>query len=348
MIISEALTFDDIAMVPRYSRVPSRKDPSTMTVVGKDVLSIPIIASPMSTVTGPEMMEFMQSQGGSSVLHRYLSVEEQVSACRGIPDHSLVAVGVSGDYKERFRHLHNAGVRNFCVDVANGSSEVCVDAVRYLRKMSDNLQTGLNIMAGNVCEYVGAYRLAEAGADSIRVGIGPGSLCTTRLVTGHGIPQVTAIVETAKIKKHFPNVSIVADGGIRSSGDIVKALALGADAVMIGGLLAGTDKTPGKVKRSRWLFGKKYKSYKGMASVAARKEWFDHAATNFVPEGADTIVPYRGSAKEIVERLVGGLKVGMSFADARNLDELRANAKFVRITENGRVEGTPNFKMFKK
>lgn len=338
-----AFTFDDVMLVPQQSDISSRKEPDSSTRLCKNrTLSVPIIASPMNTVTEWDMAQTMANIGADSVLHRYMTIEEQCNQFRKINNMQKpwVAVGASGDFLERAEALFRKGATHFCIDVANGHSTHCLEAVKRLR---DKFGESISIMAGNVCTAEGVLALESEGVDVVRVGIGPGAMCTTRLVTGFGIPQLSAIewCSDAAI-----NATIVADGGIRSSGDIVKALAAGADAVMVGGLLAGTDQTPGETVRDDET-GHLYKYYHGMASEAGRKEWFSKEATSYVPEGASTKVLHKGDAAKIVKNLDGALRVGMSFANARNLAELRTNSVWVRVTENGCIEGTPNRKLFK-
>jgi IMP dehydrogenase len=303
----------------------------------------------MNTVTGPEMSRFMLRKGADAVLHRYQSVADQESHFMEGQAHGKtpwVAIGAAGDYQHRAKVLRFAGAFKFCVDVANGHSRHCIQATKWLR---DEFGSDVDIMAGNVCTAEATTALIQAGANVIRVGIGAGSSCITRLVTGHGLPQLTAIQAACSPAGRWPSVNypihVIADGGIRSSGDIVKALAAGADAVMIGGLLAGTSYTPGEEKTN--INGEHYKEYSGMASEAARKNWFDSENTSYVPEGVSFRVPYRGSSDQVIDRLVGGLKVGMSFSNALTLDELRENALFRRVTPSGRKEANPNEKLFR-
>ena len=332
-----ALTFDDITLNPCHSTLRSRKEPDVTTKLGLDTFKIPIVSSPMNTVTEDEMINVLAFLGGSSVLHRYMSIEDQVLICSETLNSEYpfyVAVGASGDYIERSEALYDVGIRHLCIDVANGHSELCLDAVDNLKAKFPNI----SLMAGNVCNYEGAYKLAEHGCDVLRVGISNGSVCSTRLVTGHGMPQLSALEDSCRVKDKF-KVSIISDGGIRFSGDIVKALAVGADAVMIGNLLAGTEESPGKTFKDE--SGALFKQYSGMASMEARTEWFGSEVSSYVPEGVSTKVNFKGSAKKIVENLVGGLKVGMSYCDAYTLKELQENAQFVRVTQNGYLEGTP-------
>jgi IMP dehydrogenase len=339
MKIREAYTFDDLMLVPEYSEIESRKQPDTSTVVGHRI-EIPIIASPMNTVTEAVMADTMTKLGADAVLHRYMSIEEQCKQFQSVKRPPWAAVGASGDFAERAQALYDAGVRKFCIDVANGHSKIAALAVHNLRYL---LGEEVYIMAGNVCTAEGARVLEANGANVIRVGIGPGSQCTTRLVTGFGVPQLSAIGWCAGGVKL---ASIVADGGIRSSGDIVKALAMGADAVMIGGLIAGTDECPGEVVRDEET-GQLFKYYHGMASREGREDWFGREVSSYVPEGVSTKVPHRGEAKKIVENLNSSLKVGMSFANAKSIKELQQNAKWVKVTDNGRKEANPNKRLFK-
>jgi IMP dehydrogenase len=338
----EAFTFDDFILVPNHSTIKSRKDPDISVNLPGLSLSSAMISAPMNTITEKNMILAMAEEGASSVLHRFMSLEEQlfiskVAIDRGI-DNFWVAVGATKDYLERVLELKKIGVNNFCVDVANGHSEICVSAVKSIMQKISNV----NIFAGNVCTAEGAYRLAEVGASVIRIGIGPGSMCSTRIVTGHGLPQLSAIEECASIKKQFPQVAIVADGGIRSSGDITKALAIGADAVMIGSLLKATTETPGEIIEEG---GKLYKYYSGMASEEGRANWFDVNETGFVPEGVSAKVLYENkSVKDVMKKIIGGLKVGMSYAGASNIKELQEKTQWRRVTQAGQIEGTPHGK----
>jgi IMP dehydrogenase len=343
MTYKVAYTFDDLMLVPTYSEVPSRHAPSTKTNVGQ-VLEIPIISAPMTTVTEKNMAEAMAEMGADAVLHRYMSIEEQVVMYLDVqaPHKPWVAIGASGDFLERASALNDVGVRKFCIDVANGHSRACFGAVEKIRETYPNC----HIMAGNVCSGPGAYNLEQAGANVIRVGIGPGSVCQTRLVTGFGIPQLSAIKWCSEAVL-FPETAIVADGGIRSSGDLVKAIAIGANAVMLGGMLAGADQCPGSTVRDPET-GRLYKHIHGMASEEGRRQYFkSNEDVAFVPEGISTRVWHKGDVKKIVKNMNDSLKVGMSFANAMTISELQNNAQWVQVTPNGNVEGNPNRKMYK-
>jgi len=356
----QAFTFDDFVLIPNHSTVQSRKDPDVAIDMPGMQLDIPIISAPMNTVTEEEMLVTMALLGGAGVLHRFMSVERQLeiinsafcnlsSDIKDPMSKMYVAIGANGDFKERAGILYDSWVKNFCIDVANGHSEYCITAVNEIRELFPDS----NIMAGNVCSYQGAYNLAEAGVNSIRLGVGPGSVCTTRQVTGHGLPQLSAIEDCGQLKKEskrywgddqflkaFPNVTLIADGGIRRSGDIVKSLAIGADMVMIGSLLAGTRESPGEIIEEG---DRLYKYYSGMASSEARGKWFDRAKSGFVPEGISTKIPYTGkTVGKVIGNLIGGLKTGMSYSGAHDLRELKEVAKWARVTVAGVTEGTPH------
>jgi IMP dehydrogenase len=357
LLNEEAVTFDDVTMVPNYSAIKSRKEPSVENDFSYDIrdgfvsigfkLNIPIIASPMNTVCEHQMAKTMLGIGGDGVIHRYMSIEkqlEQVLSCKlysNSSDMPFFAIGATGDYFERAVELYKAGINKFCIDVANGDSEVSVQAVEKIKKSFDCI-----LMAGNVCTVDGYMRLAARGADMIRVGIGSGAMCKTRVVSGHGVPQLTALMWAAQAKKNYPRSIIVSDGGIRNSGDMVKALAI-ADCVMLGSLLAGTTEAPGQVIKED---GEEYKLYAGMASETGRSlsSWFDRDKTAYVPEGESIRLKCKGSVVNVVNDLISSVKVGMSYAGALNLKELKEKSVFIRVTNNGSVEGQPQMHREKK
>ncbi|WP_018131386.1 IMP dehydrogenase [Effusibacillus pohliae] len=249
------------------------------------------------------------------------------------------AVGVTRDTMERVQALIAAGVDLIVVDTAHGHSRGVLDTVRELRKRHPDLQ----IVAGNVATGEATRDLIEAGADAVKVGIGPGSICTTRVVAGIGVPQITAVYDCATVARQY-NIPIIADGGIKYSGDIVKAIAAGADVVMIGSLLAGTEESPGEMEIYQ---GRSFKVYRGMGSIGAMKEgsgdrYFQEGEKKLVPEGIEGRVPYRGAVADIVYQLVGGLRAGMGYCGVKTIDELKNNTKFVRITAAGLRESHPH------
>jgi len=342
----DALTFDDVTLVPNYSEIRSRKQPDVSFSCKGLHLDIPIIAAPMNSVCEYAMAYKLKKMGATGVIHRYMSIEEQLQQLWNFwetdiyeQDLPFFAIGATGDYLERFEELYKNGVRKFCIDVASGDSIACIEAVKNIRKINDVL-----LMAGNVCTQEGCERLAQEGANMIRVGVGSGAACTTRIVSGHGVPQLTALMNALKAKEKYPDMIIVSDGGHKKSGDLVKSLAI-ADVVMLGSLLSATKESPGETLKDHET-GEEYKIFCGMASEAGRamNDWFDREKTSFIPEGESMRIKYKGSVKDIIDNLVGGLKVGMSYCGANNLQELKEKAVFQRVTQNGYHEGTPHGK----
>jgi IMP dehydrogenase len=327
--MKEALCFDDVLLVPKYSEISSRSEvdiSNSLDALDKLKFKLPIISSPMDTVTESEMATAMTNVGGLGIIHRYNSIEEQVELSKRVQGVSAAAIGVTGDYQERVSELYKAGVSVFCLDVAHGHHILVKNALKYLK----NNYSGVHFMAGNVATLEGFEALANWGADSIRVGIGGGSICSTRLVSGHGIPTLQSVLDCVKTSH---DVKIIADGGIKTSGDIVKAIAAGADFVMLGSMLAGTQETPGEVLSN--TNGKKYKIYRGMASASAQKNWRGKSST---PEGVSTTIPYKGSVDIILENIAGGIRSGLSYSGCRSIKEFQALAGFVKQTSAGQVE----------
>lgn len=249
------------------------------------------------------------------------------------------AVGVTEDVLERVGALVDAKVDVIVVDTAHGHSVGVIETVKKIKREFPDLQ----VIAGNVATYEGTVELIKAGADAVKVGIGPGSICTTRVVTGVGVPQITAIINCAKAGKEY-GVPIIADGGIKYSGDITKALAAGADTVMIGSLFAGTKESPGEEELYE---GRRFKVYRGMGSLGAMKagssdRYFQKNTKKYVPEGVEGRVPYRGPLGDVVYQLIGGLKSGMGYVGARTIKELQEKAKFIKITTASLIEGHPH------
>mgnify|MGYP000399365311 FL=1 len=467
-VLTEALSFDDVLLLPNHSEVlPDQVDVST-TLVGNIRLRIPIVSSPMDTVTEARMAIALAREGGVGVIHRNMPIEKQALEVDRVkrsehgviwdpiylsPNHTVrdalelmeryhisgvpitdeegylvgiltnrdirfetnfdrpihevmtsenlitapvgtsleeaekilqkhkieklpivdeqgklrglitikdllkirqhpnatkdergrlvvgAAVGPMRQPVERARALADAGVDFIVIDSAHGHSQGVLNAVRLIKRTLPDLL----VVAGNVATREGVRALAEAGADAIRVGLGAGSICTTRVVAGVGVPQLYAVMECAAEAQKW-NLPIIADGGIRYSGDIVKALAAGASAVMLGNLLAGCEESPGEIEIFR---NRAYKVYRGMGSVAAMRQgssdrYYQTDPRKIVPEGVEGRVPYRGPLSETVHQLVGGLRSGMGYVGARNLQELREKARFIRITNSGLRESHPH------
>ncbi len=328
---SKSLSFDDILLVPQYSDIDSRKSLSTKSQLDDNIsLDLPIISSPMDTVTEVDMALAIGSHGGLGIIHRYNSIQGQAGLVKSVKDKGLTsigaALGVTDDYQERARELVNNGANILCVDVAHGHHHMMFEALKYLKATHGD---AIHIMAGNVATGDAARDLASWGADSVRVGIGGGSICSTRLVSGHGVPTLQSIMDCAQYDVDIP---IIADGGIKTSGDVVKALAAGADFVMLGSMLAGTDQAPGQVFYSG---DKKYKVYRGMASSEAQVNWRGKTST---PEGISTTIPYKGDVNNILIDLQGGIQSGMSYSGVKTITELQAKAQFIQQTPAGQAE----------
>ena len=329
----EAFTFDDVLLVPAYNHYESRQhvDTSVTDRTGKLTLKLPLMTANMDTVTESAMASFISAKGGIGVLHRFMSVERNVAELKACVGKAFVSVGTSEEELQRAEALRDAGADYFVVDVAHGHARYMGKTLKRLRELLPNAC----LMAGNVATYAGADYLASVGADIVKVGIGPGSVCTTRVKTGHGVPQLTAIQDCARCDR-----SIVADGGIRYAGDVVKALAFGADFVMIGGMLAGTRPTPGeKVKDAA---GAWVKTYRGMASREVAEDHHGGIAEWKTAEGISTSVPYREDEERIIGDLVGGLRSGLTYAGSQTIKELQRKLNYTVITPSGWRESLPH------
>ena len=285
----------------------------------------------MDTVSEMHMAEAMDHAGAMSVIHRYNSIEAQCHQIASLSPGTVVAaaIGVSGDYMDRATELYRSGCRFFCVDIAHGHHVLMKTALTNLRK---TFSSEVTIMAGNVATMQGFNDLSDWGADAIRVGIGGGSICSTRIQTGHGVPTLQSLLDCAKSDR---DAKMIADGGIRTSGDIVKALASGADFVMLGSILAGTSESPGRLIKDGT--GAMRKVYRGMASKEAQIDWRGHTAS---VEGVTSSVPLKGPVSAVLKDLERGIRSGFSYSGARNLRELQAYAAFVKQTSAGATESS--------
>jgi len=329
--MKEALTYDDVLLVPQYSDIKSRKEVDISSDLDEDLtFNLPIISSPMDTVTESEMAYAISKMGGLGIIHRYNSIEEQAGMVAEVVGAGVevvgAAIGVSDDYFERAQTLVENGAKVICVDVAHGHHILMENALGALRQAFDD---EVHIMAGNVATLEGINALAEWGAQSIRCNIGGGSICSTRIQTGHGLPGLQTIFDCADTHH---DVAIIADGGIRTSGDIVKALAAGADFVMLGSLLAGTLQSPGDIVTTPEGLKKRYR---GMASKDAQMDWRGRYNSN---EGVSTFIKYKGEVKDVLQDLRGGIVSGFSYSGARNLTSLQNKAVWVRQTGAGLSE----------
>ncbi len=327
------ITFDDVLLTPQYSEIVSRKSIDISSALSQNiVLDLPIIAAPMDTVTNSHLISTMNKYGATGVLHRYNSVHQQASALKRIDGVKAGAVGVTGDYVDRAMRLIDAGATIICIDVAHGHHALVRHALKVLR---NTLGHDIHIMVGNVATLEAFNDLADWGADSIKVGIGGGSICSTRVQTGHGVPTLQSVLDCARSDR---DVKIIADGGIKSSGDMVKAIAAGADFVMVGSLLAGTIEAPGD---SITIAGKQYKKYRGMASIEAQIDWRGHTAS---VEGVSHMVPAQGRLEKVLKDLEGGIRSGFSYTGALNIVDFQSKAEFVKQTSAGLYESRTHIK----
>jgi IMP dehydrogenase len=358
-------TFDDVLLVPGYAGF-SRDDISLETKLTRNItLKIPLVASPMDTVTEARLAIALAELGGIGIIHRNLTVQDQADHVRQVKEKGLLvgaAVGASKGVEERVTALVEAGVDVIVVDSAHGYAKSVIDTIRWIKSSYPQQE----VIGGSVATYDGAKAMIEAGADGIRVGMGPGAICTTRIVSGMGVPQITAIIETARAGREA-GVPVIADGGIKYSGDMLKAIAAGAHTVMMGSYFASTEESPGEVhelsadevparfksivKKDQHAY--KFKAYRGMGSEGAMKKGTEIKSEDefhgksykervLVAEGVEGLVPVRGTVQDLVDQAIGGIKSGMFYIGTPTLEEVRQNAKFIRITQASLVESHPH------
>ncbi len=353
----DALTFDDVLLLPGFADFKRSDVELTVKLHSKIVLKLPVISSPMDTVTEAKMAKEMAQQGGLGIVHRNLGVSEQskivleVKRIRGNPKsavdengHLLVgaAVGTGSDFSERIQALIQAKADMIVVDSGHGYTSFVINAIKEIRKKYPQQV----IMAGNIATYDGALALIKAGTDILRVGMGPGSICTTRIVTGMGVPQLSAVAAAVRATENT-DVTVVADGGIKQIGDMAKALAFGAKAVMLGSLLARFDESPGSVVEVK---GRKYKSYRGMGSVAAMKkggaERYGQSKTTdtkkLIAEGVEGLVEYQGKVADYLIQVAGSLRSSFYYIGARTLPEFFTKSRVIKISQAGLYESHPH------
>ena len=340
MEIRDGLCFDDVLLVPSYSEITSRTQVKTHVSLPKDfAFSHPIIPANMKTITGAQMAKCLVKLGGLAILHRFMPIEEQVEIVKLLlntyggayeaKNYLGISIGVKPEDIGNVHKLVDAGAKIICIDIAHGDSKMCLEMCEYISKKFPKLL----LIAGNVATAEGAKRLWDAGADVVKVGIGPGSLCSTRIETGNGVPQLTALMNVARCRDAYSathpqrKVSMIADGGIRNSGDIVKSLCF-ADMVMAGNLFAGAEETPGEILE---VDGSLYKEYIGSSTHK----------TNHI-EGVRAKVPVKGKTQDIINKLLEGVRSGVSYQGCSNLDELKDNPEFIRITNAALKESHPH------
>lgn len=344
------LTYDDVLLLPDASEVVPSEVSTTTWLTRNISLAVPVISSAMDTVTESTMAIAMAKAGGIGIIHRNLPIDDQVTHVKLVKNVGLAgaAVGVGDDGFARAKALIEAGVDVVVVDTAHGHHRAVLDAIERIKKFSPTTE----VIGGNVATRAGAQALINAGADAVKVGVGPGSICTTRVVAGVGVPQITAIMEASKACNKA-GIPLIADGGLQYSGDIVKAIVAGANSVMLGSLLAGCEESPGQLIE---IAGVKYKAYRGMGSLGAmqsRGEQKSYSKDRYmqddvlsedklVPEGIEGKVAYRGLVADVVHQLVGGLRSGMGYAGAPDIETLRREGRLIQITAAGLQESHPH------
>tara|TARA_B100001142_G_C14296805_1_gene641205 strand:- start:36 stop:1115 length:1080 start_codon:yes stop_codon:yes gene_type:complete len=339
--IKEALTFDDVLLLPKYSNILPAGTSIFLNLTKKIHLKVPFLSSAMDTVTESKMAIAIAEEGGMGIVHRNLNIKNQSKEVKKVKNKNLLvgaAIGTNYEDLDRARSLIENGVDLIVIDTAHGHSEKVLKTLTKIKKIIKKIP----ICVGNIATGEAAVKLYNSGADIIKVGIGPGSICTTRMVAGIGVPQISAIMEVKKALKK-KKIKIISDGGIKFSGDIAKALAAGADAIMMGSIFAGTDESPGKKFKIK---NKVYKQYRGMGSIGAmssgsanryfQKNFKDKS--KFVPEGVEGRVEYKGKVSKIIYQLQGGLRSSMGYIGAKNLAEINKKAKFIKITKAGFYE----------
>ncbi len=359
------LTFDDVLLVPGYADF-SRSDIDLTTKLTKKITLIaPFVSAPMDTVTDSKLAIALARLGGIGIIHRNLTIPEQAHHVKEVKSKNLLAsaaIGASKGYEDRVKALVEAGVDVIVIDSAHGFTKTMMEAVRFIKSQYKNVE----VIAGNVATFEGAKGLVDAGADALRVGMGPGAICTTRVISGMGVPQLTAIMETVRAAKP-KGIPVIADGGIKYSGDMVKAFAAGASAAMMGSYFASALEAPGKVvelhrdqvpHRFKSILNTgvdiyKFKEYRGMGSVAAMQEGARIKSEDefhgksykdrvLVAEGVEALVPVKGTVKELVDQAVGGIKSGMYYVGVKSLPELTEKARFIQITQASLNESHPH------
>ena len=358
-IVKQGYTFDDVLLVPAYSSVVPNQVELTTRLTSKITLKMPLVSAAMDTVTEQQMAIALAQLGGLGIIHKNMPIEKQAEMVNNVKMTPVVnlekaavdesgrllcgaAVGVGELTLQRVEALVKAGVDIVTIDSAHGHSPGVIDTI----KLVNEAYPDLDIMGGNIISASGATDLIYAGCSCVKVGIGPGSICTTRVISGVGVPQLTAISDVASIAKQY-QVGVIGDGGIKQSGDIVKAIACGADAVMLGSLFAGCEQTPGEVIE---VYGQKVKQYVGMGSLSAMMRgssdrYFQGGVSELdklVPEGIEATVNYKGDVSEVTYQLLGGLRSGMGYCGAPTIQSLKDNAKFMVISTNGLQESHPH------
>ena len=339
--IKDSLTFDDVSLIPQHSSIVPNETITSVELFKNLKLKIPLISSAMDTVTESKMAIAIAKLGGIGVIHRNLSIEKQLQEVKKVKRQNLkvgAAIGVNNNDLDRAKKLSKANIDLLVIDTAHGHTNKVLKTIKKIKKIIKKVP----LCAGNIATGKAAKFLADSGVDIVKVGIGPGSICTTRLVAGVGVPQLSAVIEVKNALKNR-KTKIISDGGIKFSGDLAKAIGAGADAIMIGSLFSGTLESPGRVFKHK---GKLYKSFRGMGSAGAmavgsadryyQKKFKD--LSKFVPEGVEGIVKFKGPVNKIIYNLVGGLRSSMGYLGAKTIRDLQKKGEFVKITKAGFYE----------
>lgn len=332
--MKRAYTFDDIALVPQFNNIPSRTEPNLDSWLTKDrKIHIPLLASNMDSVVGEDLAEVLLHYGTIPIFHRFTDFSGQVKWVEKFKENTFISCGIHTSKMDETKKLLDLGAAGVCIDVAHGHSDRMFRMIEEIKKSHPNK----DVIAGNVCTPMAYHDLVNAGADAVKVGVGPGAACTTRIVTGFGIPQFSAIYECARIAEKL-RIPLIADGGIRNSRDVILALAAGASSVMIGKLFALTNESAAPKRKSASGVEAKYR---GQASEDFQQDFYGALKEKTVAEGIDFWAPVTGSAKQLIEQLLGGLRSGMTYGGARNIKELQRKAEFVEVTETYSKESHP-------
>jgi len=337
-ILDRGFTFDDVLIVPSASAIEPAEASLKTKLCGRE-LSVPFLSAAMDRVTEEDMAIELGRLGGLGVIHRNCSIEVQVKIVTHVKEAGALVAAACGPFAaDRAAALDAAGVDVIVIDCAHGHNLNVIESAKKIKKSLKRAK----MIFGNIATAEAA-KAACSFADALKVGVGPGSICTTRLISGVGVPQLSAVLDVVSVASK-KNIPVIADGGMRTSGDIAKALAAGASAVMLGNIFAGTDEAPGAIVEKG---GKKYKEYRGMGSkaviesAAGKERYFTHGR-KAVPEGVEALVPYKGPLAETIATLASGLQVGMGYVGARDLKEFPKKARFIRITNAAILEGKPH------
>ncbi len=335
-VIGRGLSYGDVLIIPKYNKILSRKDIDLRTRVSRNIeLAMPILAANMDTICESKMAIALGKLGGLGVIHRYLTIEQQVDEVRKVKQQNLICAAAIGikDYSERVPALVNSGVNLLVLDIAHGHSKYAGKTLDWIKQNYSHI----DVMVGNVATKDAAHYFLSKGADAIKVGVGPGAMCTTRIMSGAGVPQVTALMDV--YEETQGKIPICADGGIRYPGDLTKAIGAGAETVMLGGVLSGTDETPGEIIEKN---GVKFKEYRGMASYDATIRRLNLEGKNeeevISVEGESILVEYKGPISPIVKKFLGGLASGMTYTGSPSVYSFRGRADFIEISHAGMEE----------